>query len=229
MEKLKEEVEKIASDLISTEFSIKVLEEDLPEKVVFQPSYDYSRLSSTPTFRPSIRYSLEEDMVYLYELFKDSEVFKVKKDLSIEVNNLKELFDNSVEKKFVWDLKISGKLVKREIIDIHVKNDGSYRLNSYYDSFFCENDCLKEKLASQKNGKITVYLEKVFLFEVPALNYIVNELNFIFPKGKLIFGKKYFHGIYEDPVFCYLKFNKPIMEIKIGERRRKKRWSTNTF
>jgi hypothetical protein len=48
MEKVKEEIEKIVSELVETEFSIKVLEEDLPEKAVFQPSYAFSFSPSMP-------------------------------------------------------------------------------------------------------------------------------------------------------------------------------------
>ncbi len=222
MEKVKEEVEKIVSELIGSEFSIKVLEEDLPEKVTFQPSYVFSFSSSMSTIRPFVRHSIEEDMLYLYEVLQNSEVFKVNKDFSIEVDNLKELLNNSAEKKFVWDLKRTGKFTTRNIIDVYVKKDGSYRLNSFYDSSFCEEKCLKERLSSQKNGKITVYLQKAFLFEVPKLGYLINELNFIFPKGKLVFGRKSFYEVSENSVFCYLEFAKPTIEIKIGKGGRKK-------
>jgi len=221
MEGVKKETEKIASELIGTEFSIKVLEEDLPEKAVFYPSYAFSFSPSIHVSR-SARYSLEEDMVYLYEVFRDSGIFKVNKDFSIEANNLKELFDNSVEKKFVWDLKSSCEFTTKNIIDVYVKNDGSYSLHSYYDFAFCEEKCLKEKISSQKSGKIIVYLQKAFLFEVPELNYLANELHFVFPRGKLIFGKKYFYEASDEPIFCYLYFIKPVIEIKVGGRRRKK-------
>lgn len=217
MEKVKEEVGKIVSELIGDDFSIKVLEEDLPEKVVFYPSYALSFSRSTPVAR-STRYSLEEDMVYLYEIFQNGDILKVNKDFSIEVNNLKELFDNSVEKKFVWNLKVSGEFSTRNTIDIYVKKDGSYNLHSYYDFPFCEEDCLKESLASQKSGKIIVYLQKAFLFEVPELNYLANELHFVFPRGKLVFGKKFFYKVSDKSVFCYLSLIRPVIEIKIGKR-----------
>jgi hypothetical protein len=222
MEKVKEEIEKIVSKLLESEFSIKVLEEDLPEKAVFQPSYAFSFSPSMPVPRPFVRYSLEEDMLYLYEVFRDSGIFKVNKDFSIEVDNLKELFDNSVERKFVWDLKRISESTARNIVDVHVKKDGSYSLNSFFGFSFCEEKCLKEKLSSKNSGKIVVYLQKSFLFEVPELDYLVNELHFTFPKGKLIFGKKSFYEASDDPMFCYLYFTKPIMEIKIGKRGRKK-------
>ncbi len=222
MEKVRKEIEKIASELIENDFSIKVLAEDLPEKVVFQPSYVFSFSRSISTIRPFVRHSIEEDMLYLYEILQDSGVFKVNKDFSIEVDNLKELFDNSVEKKFVWYLKRRGEFTARNIIDVYVKSDGSYSLNSFYDSSFCEEKCLKERLSSQKNGKITVYLQKAFLFEVPELSYLINEFNFIFPKGKLVFGRKSFYEVSDNSVFCYLEFSRPTVEIKIGRGGRKK-------
>jgi hypothetical protein len=222
MEKVKEEVEKIVSELIETEFSIKVLAEDLPEKAVFQPSYVFSFSNSISTIRPFVRHSIEEDMLYLYEVLQDGNVFKINKDFSIEIDNLKELFDNSIEKKFVFYLKRSGETSAKNIIDVHVKKDSSYSLNPYYDFVFCEEKCLKEKLSSQSSGKIVVYLQKAFLFEVPDLSYLINELNFIFPRGKLVFGKKSFYEVSEKSVFCYLEFTKPIIEIKIGKRRREK-------
>jgi hypothetical protein len=222
MEKVKEEIEKIVSKLLESEFSIKVLAEDLPEKAVFQPSYVFSFSNSTPTIRPFVRHSIEEDMLYLYEVLQNSSVFKMKKDFSIEVDNLKELFNNSVEKKFVWDLRRrGGEFTTRNIIDVYVKKDGSYRLNSFYDSYFCEESCLREKISSQNIGKIIVYLQKAFLFEVPELSYLINELNFIFPRGKLVFGKKSFYETSGNS-FCYLEFSKPTIEIKIGKRGRKK-------
>jgi len=216
MEKVKKEVEKIVSELVETEFSIKVLAEDLPEKAVFQPSYTFSFSSSIDNLRKFNRYSIEEDMLCLYETFKDSSVFKVNKDFSIEVDNLKELFDNSIEKKFVWDLKISGEFVTKNIIDVYVKKDGSYYLKSYYGF---EETFLKKRLASKKRGKIVVYLQKAFLFEVPELKYTVNDLNFIFPRGKLVFGRKSFYESSEQSIFCYLYFTKPIIEIKMGKRK----------
>jgi hypothetical protein len=218
MEKAKEELEKIFSELVETEFSIKVLAEDLPEKVVFEPSYIFSFSSSMRNLRKFNSSSIEEDMVHLYEVFREGKVLKVNKDFSIEVQSLRELFENSVERKFVLDLKISGDFVTKNIIDLYVKKDGSYYMNSYYG--FDEN-FLKERVSS-KRGKINVYLDKAFLFEVPELNYIVNELNFIFPKGKLVFGRKSLYEISEEPIFCYLSFTKPIMEIKIGRGRTKK-------
>jgi hypothetical protein len=221
MEKVKEEIEKIAHDLLSTEFSVEVLAQDLPKKALFQPSYVFS-FSSTPTIRPFVRYSIEEDMLYLYEFLQNSKILKINKDFSIEVDKLKELFDNSVEKKFVFYLKRNGESIAKNIIDVYVKNDGSYRLNYYYDFAFCEEGSLKEKLSSQKIGKITVYLQKAFLFKIPELEYLFNELNFIFPRGKLVFGRKPFYEASEKSVFCYLEFTKPIIEIKIGKRRRKK-------
>jgi|GEM_PF-5588077 len=220
MEKVKKEIEKIFSELVETEFSIKVLAEDLPEKAVFQPSYVFSPSSSIPTIRPFVRYSLEEDMLYLYEVFQNSGIFKMNKDFSIEVNNLKELFDNSVEKKFVLYLKQNGELTTKNIIDIYVKKDGSYYLNSYFG--FDEN-FLKEKLASKKRGKIIVYLQRAFLFEVPELSYLINELNFIFPRGKLVFGRKFFYEASEKSIFCYFEFAKPTIEIKIDKRRKKEK------
>jgi hypothetical protein len=222
MEKVKEEVERVVSELIETEFSIKVLVGDLPEKAVFQPSYAFSFSPSMSIPRPHVKHSLEEDMVYLYEVFRDGEIFKVNKDFSIEVDNLKELFDNSIERKFVWDLKRSGEFNTRNIIDVHVKKDGSYSLKSFYDFSFCEERCLKEKLSSQSGGKIVVYLQKSFLFEVPELDYLVNELHFIFPKGKLVFGKKSFYEASDESMFCYLYLTKPVIEIKVGRRRREK-------
>jgi hypothetical protein len=218
MEKAKEELEKIFSELVETEFSIKVLAEDLPEKVVFEPSYIFSFSSSMRNLRKFNSSSIEEDMVHLYEVFREGKALKVNKDFSIEVQSLRELFENSVEKKFVLDLKISGDFVTKNIIDLYVKKDGSYYMNSYYG--FDEN-FLKERVSS-KRGKINVYLDKAFLFEVPELSYIVNELNFIFPKGKLVFGRKSLCEISEEPIFCYLSFTKPIMEIKIGKGRTKK-------
>jgi len=220
MEKVKKEIEKIFSELLEAEFSIKVLAEDLPEKAVFQPSYVFSFSSSIPALRKFNSFSIEEDMVYLYEIFRNNEVLKVNKDFSIEVRNLKELFENSVEKKFVWDLKISSEFITKNIIDIYVKKDGSYYLNSYYGF---EESFLKERLALKKRGKIVVYLQKSFLFEVPELKYIVNELNFIFPRGKLVFGRKSLYEDFEKPIFCYLEFTKPAIEIKIGKIRRKEK------
>jgi hypothetical protein len=216
MEKAKEELEKIFSELVETEFSIKVLAEDLPEKVVFEPSYIFS--FSTSALRKFNSFSIEEDMILLYEIFRDGKTLKVNKDFSIEVQNLKELFENSIEKKLVLDLKIIGDFTTKNIIDLYVKKDGSYYMNSYYG--FDEN-FLKERISS-KRGKINVYLDRAFLFEVPELNYIVNELNFVFPRGKLVFGRKSLYEISEEPIFCYLYFTKPIMEIKIGKERTKK-------
>jgi hypothetical protein len=216
MEKVKEELEKIFSDLVETEFSIKVLAEELPEKVVFEPSYTFS--FSGPTLRKFNRLSIEEDMILLYEIFRDGKILKVNKDFSIEAQNLKKLFEDSVEKKFVLDLKIRGNFVTKNIIDLYVKKDGSYYIDSYYG--FDEN-FLKEKIAS-KRGKINVYLGKAFLFEVPELNYIINELNFVFHRGKLVFGRKSRYEFFEEPVFCYLYLTRPVMEIRMGRGRTKK-------
>jgi hypothetical protein len=211
MERVKEELEKIFSELVETEFSIKVLAEELPEKVVFEPSYTFS--FSGPTLRKFSRLSIEEDMILLYEIFRNGKALKVNKDFSIEVQNLRKLFEDSVEKKFVLDLKISGNFATKNIVDLYVKKDGSYYINSYYG--FDEN-YLKERIAS-KRGKIIVYLDKAFLFEVPELNYIINEINFVFHRGKLTFGRKSIYEFFEVPVFCYLYLTRPIMEIKIGK------------
>jgi hypothetical protein len=205
--KVSNEIEKILSNIIGEKVSLNILESDLPEKAIFEPSYVFSVSSTIPNFRPINRYSIEEDMIYLYEVLRNSEILKVRKDLSIEVDNLKDLFENSVEKKFVLELK--DKEFSRTIVDIRLKKDGSYSLQSYYEFASCDEGCLKETLALQKRAKIDVYLEKVFLFEVPELNYLLNELYFIFSQGKLIFGKKTLYESFDEPVFCYLYLNKP--------------------
>jgi hypothetical protein len=207
MAKVKKEIEKILSDIFGEKVSANILENDLPEKAIFEPSYVFSISPSIPNFRPINRFSIEEDMIYLYELLRNNEILKMRKDFSIEIDNLKELFENSVEKEFV--LKLKDKEFPRTIVDIVIKKDGSYRLRSHYEFALCDEKCLKERLASQRGAKINVHLEKVFLFEVPELNYLLNELRFIFPKGNLIFGKKAIYGSFDEPVFCYLHLNKP--------------------
>jgi len=220
VEKVKKEVEKIFSELGETEFSMKVLAEDLPEKVIFQPSYVFSFSNSAPIIRPFPRYFIEEDMLYLYEFLQNSKIFKINKDFSIEVDNLRELFDDSVEKKFIFDLRIIGERITRETFDIYLRKDGSYYLSSYYGF---DEKFLKEILAVKKIRKIIVYLQKAFLFEVPELKYLVNELNFIFPRGRLVFGRKSFYENFESPIFCYIELNKPTIEIKLNKGGRKKK------
>jgi hypothetical protein len=200
-------IEKILSDIIGEKVLVNILKNDLPEKAIFEPSYVFSISPTIPNFRSVNRYSIEEDMVYLYEFLSGSKVFKIRKDFSIEVDNLKDLFENSVEKKFILDLK--DKEFPRTIVDVRLKKDGSYSLRSYYEFAYCDEKCLKEILASQKSAKIDVYLEKAFLFEVPELNYLLHEVHFIFPQGKLVFGKKTLYESIDDPVFCYLYLNKP--------------------
>jgi hypothetical protein len=201
------EIEKILNDLIGEKASVNIIENDLPEKVIFEPSYVVSISPSAPASRSINRSSIEEDMVYLYEFLRNNESLKIRKDFSIEIDNLKELFENSVEKEFVLELR--DKEFPRTIVNISIKKEGSYKLRSYYEFASCDEKCLKERLASQKSAKLDVYLEKVFLFEVPELNYLLNELHFIFPKGKLIFGKKFRYESLNDPVYCYLYLNKP--------------------
>ncbi len=220
MRKVKEEIEKIASELISSDFSVNVLEEDLPERAIFQPSHVYTPSKFSSSIRPLTRYSIEEDMLYIYEVFRSSSVFKVNKDFSIEIYNLREIFDNSFEKRFIWNLKGSGKFYTRNIADVIVRKDGSYNIDPYYEFAFPDRDALKEKLSSQ-NGKIVVYLQRAFLLEVPELSNLVNEINFNFSVVRLSFGKISLVEISKSPTFCYLNFKKPVVEIKVSKNRRR--------